>query len=600
MRSIIHYIRTYSAPLYSLCFMLLLMSFTQVTKPQLDPTDTATKEAEEKKEPEWPADSLNRRTPRGTVLGFLEAVAEEDYEKAALYLDLSTITKPQRDGYRLAQGLQRLLDTQGRIIPRTLISDNPEGTKDDDLSPELDIVGTATANEETFNIMVEKTEGPQGGPIWLFSDGTVERIPVIIQEEKGIQVDRLLPAFLKENKWKGSPVGHWLAMLVLLVVGYLAAWGITLLLVWLIRLLWQNARLEPISGIIKAFALPIKLYLTIWLVIAVSREIGISIILRQWFNEMAVIGSVIVFLLLMWRLIEVLTHVGERQLSRKGNFGGVSAIIFFRRGAMFALFAIGIIVVLDIVGVNVTTGLAALGIGGLALALGAQKTIENFVGSVTLIADQPIRVGDFCRVGETMGMVEQIGMRSTRIRTLDRTIVTIPNGEFSSLRIENFAHRDRYWFHPVFNVRYETTTEQIRYLLVELRSVLYAHPKVDPDPARVRFIGLAHDSLKIEVFAFVHAWDYNDFLEVQEDLLLRMMDVVRDSGTDFAFPSQTLYFGKDKGVEKEKTQGAEEKVKKWRESQELHIPHFDRKKIDELRNSILYPPEGSSSSKPQE
>ena len=118
-------------------------------------------------------------------------------------------------------------------------------------------------------------------------------------------------------------------------------------------------------------------------------------------------------------------------------------------------------------------------------------------------------------------------MRSTRIRTLDRTIVTVPNGEFSSLQIENYSHRDRFWFHPALALRYETTPDQIRYLLVELRSMLYAHPRVDPDPARVRFLGLGADSLNIEIFSYVHADDYSEFLEIQEDLTLRIMDIVR-------------------------------------------------------------------------
>src|SRR5690606_23005857 len=135
------------------------------------------------------------------------------------------------------------------------------------------------------------------------------------------------------------------------------------------------------------------------------------------------------------------------------------------RAAKIAIVALGIIWILGAIGVDITTGLAALGIGGLALALGAQKTIENFVGSVTLITDQPIRVGDFCSVAGTTGTIEKIGMRSTRIRTLDRTVVTIPNGEFSSSKIENYAHRDRFWFHPVIGLRYETTPDQIRYLL---------------------------------------------------------------------------------------------------------------------------------------
>jgi MscS family membrane protein len=295
-----------------------------------------------------------------------------------------------------------------------------------------------------------------------------------------------------------------------------------------------------------------------------------------------------VFLLLLWRLIDVFGQFLQRRMIRHRHQAGLSAVMFLRRGAKIAVIVFGVIAILGTLGFDVTTGLAALGIGGIALALGAQKTVENFVGSVTLIADQPIRVGDFCKVGETTGTVESIGMRSTRIRTNDRTVVTIPNGDFSSQRIENFAHRDRIWFHPTFGVRSDTSPDQIRYLLVELRSILYAHSKIDPESARVRFVGVGNSSFNLEVFSYVLTSDFNEFLEIQEDLLLRMMDVIAASGTDFAFPSQTIYLGRDTGKSEENTLAAEEKVKNWRESDDLQLPRFSPERIQSLQNTIPY------------
>ncbi|MEM6447733.1 MAG: mechanosensitive ion channel domain-containing protein [Cyanobacteria bacterium P01_D01_bin.123] len=144
-----------------------------------------------------------------------------------------------------------------------------------------------------------------------------------------------------------------------------------------------------------------------------------------------------------------------------------------------------------------------------------KKPSKIWWGGLSLIADQPIRPGDFCRIGTTTGIVEEIGLRSTRIRTLDRTMVTIPNGDLSHMEIENFQHRDRFRFHPKIGLRYETTPDQIRYLLVELRSLLYRHPGVISEDARVRFLGLAADSLIIEFLAYVNAPDWSGFLEVQ-------------------------------------------------------------------------------------
>ncbi|TXK31144.1 mechanosensitive ion channel family protein [Pontibacter qinzhouensis] len=586
-----------SSPLLVLFALLLLVApaaHAQLLPETNDTTQTAIL-------PQWPADSLGRRTPRGTVTGFIEAVAAENYNRAARYLSLDEHKKEHEEAAQLAQTLQRVLDKRGNIMPYSWISNQPEGHDDDNLGPNLDRVGTVSVNGDSFDLMLEKTEGPTGEPIWLFSSQTVQRLPVATPDSIAVPLtDQLLPGILKTKKWSGVPVGHWLSMIVLGLMAYLLAWGIISLLLLIIRVSWSKSREEPTAGILKAFALPLQLYLSVWLLVASSQEVGISIIVRQRFSEMNVVVGQVALLLLLWRLVDFISRFSEKRLTKRGNVSGTSAVLFLRRGIKIALFVFGIIAILDTLGFDVTTGLAALGIGGIALALGAQKTVENFVGSVTLIADQPVRVGDFCKVGDTLGTVEQIGMRSTRIRTLARTIVTIPNGEFSSLRIENYAHRDRFWFHPTLSLRFETTPDQIRYLLVELRSILYAHPNVHPDPARIRFVKIAQASFDLEIFAYVHARDVSEFLEIQEDLFLRMMDVVVASGTGFAVPAQTLYMARDKGVSEEKAADVNEKVRQWREAGDMQLPNFDPEQISRLRNTIPFPPEGSSQqTKPQ-
>ena len=575
------------------CFFWAILSGTGPAHAQLLPTETS-KDTTETTKPEWPEDPLGRRTPRGTVSGFIKAVADQNYNKAAQYLNISPALQKSGEGAELAQSLQRLLDQKGHIFPYSWISNDSGGDSEEEMKPSLDRVGTITVLGETFNVIVEEIKGPEGGPIWLFSSETIEKVAAVSGESAIPLVERLLPPFLQKTQWSGVPIGQWLSILILAILAYLLAWIITSFTLFLIRRFWRKAGTEPIAGILKAFALPIRLYLAVVIFVASSQEVGISIILRHKFSGITLIIGLIAFLLLLWRLADFISSFSERRLSLRGHLSGVSAVLFFRRLAKITIVVFGVIAILGAFGVDVTTGLAALGIGGIALALGAQKTVENFVGSVTLIADQPIRVGDFCKIGDTIGTVESIGMRSTRIRTLDRTIVTIPNGELSSSKIENYAHRDRFRFYAVLNLRYETSPDQMRFLLVELRSILYSHPMVSPDPARLRFIELAAASLNIEVFAYINAKDFNEYLEVKEDLLLRMMDVVEKSGSGFAFPSQTLYIARDSGLSKEKTREAEEKVKKWKENGELQIPAFDEERINELKNSISYPPKGST------
>ncbi len=199
----------------------------------------------------------------------------------------------------------------------------------------------------------------------------------------------------------------------------------------------------------------------------------------------------------------------------------------------------------DRLGVPVYGIVAGLGVGGLAIALAAQPTIENLIGGLSLFADKPLRVGDLCRCGEDEGTVETIGLRSTRIRGKDRTVTTIPNAALSKLPIVNFARRDRMLLQCVIGVRYETSPERLRCLLATIREMLLSHPRVLPDAARARFVGFGASSLDIEVFAYVSTNDPAEFLGIREDVWLRLMDIVEESGTGFAFPSQTLYIARD-------------------------------------------------------
>lgn len=549
---------------------------------------------EEQASPVVATDPLGRDSPRGLVQGFISAVADQNYELAGQYLNVDGLPG-ELNRAELAQALQRLLD-QGDLAPYARISNDSSGVTNDNLPPGVDLVGSLTIGGERVNVLVELHQQPEGGMIWLFSSETLSQLTGVV-DDVPLFTDRLLPEVLKENLWGGTPAGHWLIAILLMGISYLLAWSATGLAGFILRRIWRRRNQEKVLGIIDTLTLPVRLYLAVWLFVFLTQQAGISIILRQLFSGLTVVIGIIAILIFLWRLTDFIGSFSKKRMIQRGNASAISIILFLQRAAKTTVIVFGVIAILSVIGIDVTAGLAALGIGGIALALGAQKTMENLVGSVTLVADQPVRVGDFCKVGDIVGTVESIGMRSTRIRTLNRTIVTIPNGEFSSAKIENYAHRDRFLFNPVFNLRYETSPDQIRYLLVEIRSVLYSHPKVIPETARVRFIGFGDASVDLEVYAYINSGNFDDFLEVREDLLLRVMDVIEASGTGFAFPSQTIYFARDGGLSEERSREAEDKVKQWREAGRLQIPSFDPERIRELSNSIAYPPEGSVSRK---
>ena len=243
--------------------------------------------------------------------------------------------------------------------------------------------------------------------------------------------------------------------------------------------------------------------------------------------------------------------------------------------------------------------LAGLGVGGLAIALAAQKTIANFIGSLILFVNKPVKVGDFCRYGDEIGTVEHIGWISTRIRSLERTIITVPNAEFSEMKLDNFTARDQRLLRTTLQLRYETTPDQMRYILVELRELLLGHPMVTPEPARVRFVGYGDYSKNLEIFAYLRCQDQNTFLAMQEDVLLRMEDIIVKAGSGFAFPSQTAYLARDGGLNAEHRDRAEFETQNLRTRGKLPFPEFDEEERERLEDTLDYPPKGSPDFEPR-
>ncbi|MFO0584183.1 MAG: mechanosensitive ion channel family protein [Anaeromyxobacter sp.] len=216
-----------------------------------------------------------------------------------------------------------------------------------------------------------------------------------------------------------------------------------------------------------------------------------------------------------------------------------------RKFAKIVLLALGAVAVLSELGFQVASLLAGLGIGGIALALAAQKTVEHLIGSVAIGIDQPFRIGDFVKVDDVVGTVESIGLRSTRIRTLDRTLVTLPNGKLADMKAETFAARDRIRLLVNLALVYSTRSDQLRRILREVEDALRAHPRIWPDTVSVRFTALGDSSLNVEVMAWFVTTDWNEFTGIRQDLLLRFMEIVERAGSGFAFPTRTIVLDRE-------------------------------------------------------
>jgi MscS family membrane protein len=300
-------------------------------------------------------------------------------------------------------------------------------------------------------------------------------------------------------------------------------------------------------------------------------------------------------ILLVGAVVDAFAQTARERFEREGQKSGAGVVNIVSRIVKALLACIALIGILQALGFNVTGLLAGLGIGGLAVALAAQKTVENIIGGIMLMADQPVKIGQFCQFGDKSGWVEDFGFRSTRVRTLERTVISIPNSEFAAVQIENLSDRDRIRFLTTIGLRFETTADQLRAVLVDLRALFLGHPKVASDPLRVRFVGFGVSTLNIEIQAYVMTSDQNEFFAVREDLLLRMMDVVAANGTGFGFPSHTVYTTQDQGYDPQKARASEERIKGLRGNQKLPFPDFTPHEAAELSDRLQYPPEGSSS-----
>jgi MscS family membrane protein len=220
---------------------------------------------------------------------------------------------------------------------------------------------------------------------------------------------------------------------------------------------------------------------------------------------------------------------------------GIALLRLVRRFADIVVVVLALLATLRIFAIDPTPALAGLGVGGIAIALAAQKTLENVIAGMSLIVDQAVRVGDTLKMGDVVGTVDHIGLRSTRIRTLDRTVVSIPNSQIANVTLETMSARDKFWFHPVIGLRYETTPQQLRDIIDGISQLATGHPSIEKKSVRVRFLRLGAYSLDVEVFAYVLARDWDHFLEVQEQLLFAVTDLVNRAGAEMAFPSQTMY-----------------------------------------------------------
>jgi MscS family membrane protein len=568
-----------------------------------------------------------------------EIMATYFLQRASETLDLRHVPEALRQGISIEAALQLKEVIDRMLLPPldvTPTAQMVEAARKESGTPSRQ---TAVPFRWTFPNaqieIVEILEGERQGQ-FLFSAGTVRRIGDVYKKVKdlpyrqahfgGIELDYLSPGLspgFYENYISASgylvPYAHFVGRLLDALPGWFKAeYGRQMVWQWaglflsvLLTVLTVYAAYRHISLLAKRTRSPSHDWLRVLsavIVLVVVRAMGafIDFGLKFTSNVQAIVTTVIattLYMLAAWVAFVFCKALAETIVAMPRMRGKTSESALLRIGAWVVGFLISIwIVIVGIrsLGADLIPLLAGLGIGGLAVALAAQSTIANFIGGLILLANKPVQVGDFCRYGEDpssdwlrIGTVEEINWLSTRIRGIDRTVTTIPNAEFASMHIVNLTKRDLRLVRTTLQLRYETTPDQLRFILIKLRELLLGHPKVTPDPARVRFIGYGAYSKDIEIFCYLLCREQNEFLAIQEDLLLRMEDIIKQAGSGFAFPSQTAYLTRDAGLDSTRREEAETEVGHLRFTGKLPFPEFDEEERQQLKDILDYPPKGS-------
>ena len=516
------------------CVWLLGLCLPVSAQAQEKPPSTAATPA--------PSDPLGRESPFGTVTGFSSAARRDDFALAGSYLQPTGRSPKQVES--LARDLSDLLDRYFTERLRSL-SREPSGDLADGLEPNRERI-TLEIGDRSVDLFLRRVTDREAGEIWLVSSDSLARVPSLRRSQGATWVERVMPASLVSRSYFGLSLAQWILWAASILP--------PLLLFWVLARLVGHVVSQRIADVTRRAQFqknwnsvhwPLALGLTIFTHLSVLPLVGFSVTFRVAYTRMVAMLGIIVAALLMWHFVTVTFKQASLLAMRRGRSNTSSLIHLGERVVKVLVVLIALFGMLALFGVEPTTALAGVGIVGVAVALGAQKSFENLLGGVSLLTDQVLAVGDFCRLSDRNGWVEDITLRSVRLRTLEQTLLSVPAGTLAQGSIENFSTRKKILLQSVLRLRYGTTCEQLRAALEGMRHLLAAHPCIDQESARVRLTAFGAQAIEVELFAYVTTADHAQFLEISEDLLLEVAHIVESSGAAFAIPTQFIYMRND-------------------------------------------------------
>lgn len=484
-----------------------------------------------------PADALGRGNPHDSIVGYLQAASEFNWEKASEYLDLRNLPDDVSSlgGPELARQFNHVL-SRSVWFDDYSVSDSASGVSGDGLPEYRDELLKIPTSEGPVAIWMQRVPRGDGKDIWKISNRSVALIPDLYEEYSySVPVETIRNWFPENASFLGVEVFKWFIILVVAV----ASWPFFYLLGLLLSRLFSNPTKASYSVVRRLFTGPLVLIGILVLTSQTISQLGIGSLGQELSKAQTVNTIAVVWA--MWAVLNLIKTYQQNKLTAVGRSGAAKLMQPMTTLAKVVVVVFGFLFWLNNIGVNITTVLAGLGVGGLAVALALQKPIEDMMGALTIFSQAPIRVGDFVRYGAETGTVEDIGLRTTRLRTLTNTVVSVPNSRIANLETENLSYRTKIRYWPTLRLRYDTSPDQLQSLTRGIREMLEQHDDIYDDPIRVRFTDFDEDALLVKIHSFVKTTDFTDFLEVAEGLNFRVMEIVRSTGASFALPGRSLY-----------------------------------------------------------
>lgn len=485
-----------------------------------------------------PYDEHNRSTPRSSLIGLALAVKDEDLERAVNYLDLrnlafSTDLEEEIDGIDLVKKLL-IVAKRAMAVDFEDLSDDPKGHQDDGLPSYRDRITTMKTKDGPVDILMQRVPRGDGVYVWKISNATVSIIPALDAEFGYGLIGNKLSEIFPHYIIFGFEVWQLFMMLGLLVIGYVIAYVLAFVIVKVMHV-FGYFKMERIQKFIVG---PLRFLIMVLFFRLTFDLIAPSLVARAIFEAKTFL--IIALLWVMVGVIDLIIHRLADRMKRNGQHDGVVLLKPAATGIKLIIMLFAVVSWMDNLGYQVTTILAGLGVGGVAVALAAQKSIENLLGSITIYASQPVRVGDFCKFGDTLGTVEEIGLRATQLRTLGRTVVHVPNALFSSKEIENLTQRDKILYRTRLRLSYNDTPEQVRQVLASIREMIDQHEYIDEENSRVRFLEFGEYAQELELYVYIKTMDFAEYLEQVEDVNLRISDVIESAGAHLTVPVKDI------------------------------------------------------------